>query len=460
MNWGRHLIPNSSPEAKASMLKYLGMESIEELFKDIPEGIRVEGLDLPSGMSELEVMGRVGEILKKNSSLQDMPIFLGGGAWFHYVPAVVDEVVRRSEFLTAYTPYQPEASQGMLQALFEYQSLICDLTEMDFANCSLYDFSSALGEAARMAKRVTGRGKFLVPKFMNPQAMEALASYAEPAGIEVLGIERDPITGQIDLEDLKAKATREVAGVFIENPAYLGFFEEEAEAIGEIAKEGGALFIVGFDPISLGIVKPPGALGADIAIGEGQPLGNYVNFGGPNLGIFACNGLNLLRQMPGRIIGMTSTREGERAFCMALQAREQHIRREGATSNICTNEALCALAAAVYLSLLGPEGLRGLCETILVRSKYCAKLLGDIEGVKAPLFEASHFKEFVVNFDRTGMRLERIHEGLLGKGIHGGRPLREFPELGESALYCVTEMHSKGDVERLAKSLAEVVGGG
>ncbi len=459
MNWGRHLIPNSSPEVKASMLKYLGMDSIEELFRDIPEGIRVEGLDLPGGMSELEVMDHVGGILKRNASLEDMPIFLGGGAWFHYVPAVVDEVVSRSEFLTAYTPYQPEASQGMLQALFEYQSLICDLTEMEFSNCSLYDFSSALGEAARMAKRVTGRSKFLVPKFSNPQAMGALASYAEPAGIEVLAIERDPITGQIDLEDLKAKVAKDVAGVFVENPAYLGFFEEEAEAIGEIAKDEGALFVVGFDPISLGIVKPPGALGADIAIGEGQPLGNHVNFGGPNLGIFACNGLNLLRQMPGRIIGMTSTRDGERAFCMALQTREQHIRREGATSNICTNEALCALAAAVYLSLLGPEGLRGLCETILVRSRYCAKLLSDIEGIKAPLFEASHFKEFVVNFDRTGISLERIHEGLLGRGVHGGRPLREFPELGESALYCVTEMHSKGDVEKLARSLAEVVGG-
>ena len=456
--WGRHLIPNSSPEAKESMLRYLGIGSIEELFEDIPREIRIGELGIPEGMSEFEVVARVKEILKGNASLEDMPIFLGGGAWFHYVPAAVDEIIRRSEFLTAYTPYQPEASQGMLQALFEYQSLICDLTEMEFSNCSLYDYSSALGEAARMAKRVTGRSKFLVPKFSNPQAMDVLASYAEPAGIEVLRIERDPITGQIDLEDLKGKVSGDVAGVFVDNPAYLGFFEEEVEAIGEIAKDKGALFIIGFDPISLGAVKPPGALGADIAIGEGQPLGNHVNFGGPNLGIFACNGLNLLRQMPGRIIGMTSTRDGERAFCMVLQAREQHIRREGATSNICTNEALCALAAAVYLSLLGPEGLRRLCETIIVRSRYCAKLLSQIDGVRAPLFEASFFKEFVVNFDRAGIPLERIHEGLLSKGVHGGRPLREFPELGESALYCVTEMHSKGDIERLARSLAEVLG--
>jgi len=459
MDGGRPFIPNSSPEVKASMLKYLGIDSIEELFRDIPEGIRIKELDLPKGMSELEVRGRIKGILKKNVSMEEMPIFLGGGAWFHYVPAVVEEVVRRSEFLTSYTPYQPEASQGILQALFEYQSLICDLTEMEFANCSLYDFPSALGEAARMAKRVTKRSKFLVPKFSNPQAIDTLASYAEPAGIEVLQVERDLGTGQIDLEDLKDKVAEDVAGVFVENPAYLGFFEEEVEAIGEIAKDGGAIFVVGVDPISLGVVKPPGALGADIAIGEGQPLGNHVNFGGPNLGIFACNGLGLLRQMPGRIIGMTSTKDGERAFCMALQAREQHIRREGATSNICTNEALCALAAAAYLSLMGPEGLRRLCETIMARSRYCAKRLGEIDGVKAPLFEASHFKEFAVNFDGTGVPLDAIHRGLLAKGIHGGRPLREFPELGGSALYCVTEMHSKGDVERLSRSLAEVIKG-
>jgi glycine dehydrogenase subunit 1 len=258
------------------------------------------------------------------------------------------------------------------------------------------------------------------------------------------------------MENLKRKISAKTAAVYIENPSYLGFVETQVRDIAEEAHDNEALFIVGVDPISLGILKPPGEYGADIVIGEGQPLGNHMNYGGPLLGIFACRSdRQLIRQMPGRVIGMTTTVDGSKTgFCMALQAREQHIRREKATSNICTNEALCALASAVYLALLGPQGLKELGEVIKLKTSYAMQLLAKIEGVKVPLFDSPHFKEFTVNFDAANMTVQRIHENLLKHGVHGGKDLtREFPELGETALYCVTEVHSKEEIDRLAHEL-------
>jgi glycine dehydrogenase subunit 1 len=442
-------------------MREIGIKTIEELYADIPEKYLLKKpLNLPEAMSEFEVKRHVETLLSKNRTCEDMPIFLGAGCWPHYVPAAVKEVVQRSEFLTSYTPYQPEISQGMLQALFEYQSMICELTAMDVANCSMYDWASALGEAARMASRVTRRNEILVPRIIHPERKATLKTYTEPADISIKEVAYNPENGQIDLGDLESKISNKTAAVYIENPSYLGFVEEHVDEISGLAHKHGSLFIVGIDPTSLGILKPPGEYGADIVVGEAQPLGNPMNFGGPLLGIFACrDDLNLVRQMPGRIIGLTTTTNGDKqGFCMVLQTREQHIRREKATSNICSNEALCAVASAVYMALLGPQGLRELGETIMYKANYAMQLLSRIEGIKAPVFESVHFKEFTVNFDGTGLSVKEVSEKLLKMGVHGGKDIStEFPELGQTALYCVTEIHSKGDIELLAKSLEKIV---
>ena len=442
-------------------MQELGIQNVDELYRDIPEKFLLKRkLNLPSGLSEFEVKKHVEHVLSKNETFGDMPIFLGAGCWPHYVPAVVENIVLRSELLTSYTPYQPEISQGMLQALFEYQSMICELTGMEVANCSMYDWASAVSEAARMAARATKRTEVLIPKIIHPERDATLKTYAEPAEIKVKHIDYNKETGQLDLEDLKTKISGQTAAVYVENPAYLGFIETEATAIAQIVHDKGALFIVGVDPISLGVLKPPSEYSADIVIGEGQPLGNAMSYGGPLLGILACrDNMELIRQMPGRAIGITTTLNGNsKGFCMALQTREQHIRREKATSNICTNEALCAVAAAVYLALLGPQGLKELGEACMTKARYATRMLSEIEGVKAPVFDSPHFKEFTVNFDKAKRTVQSVHDDLRFRGVHGGKNVtKEFPELGETALYCVTEIHSKNNIDRLATVLRGVL---
>jgi len=457
-------IPNSLQEIKQEMMREIGIRSIEELFSDIPEKFRLKRkLNVPKkGLSEFEVKRHVEALLSKSETCNDMPVFLGAGCWPHYVPAVVKEIVQRSEFLTSYTPYQPETSQGMLQALFEYQSMICELTGMDVANCSMYDWASALGEAARMAARVKGRHEILVPKIISSERAAVLKAYAEPAGISVRQVKFDAEKGHIDLEDLRKTVSDRTAAVYVENPSYLGFIETQVDEISKEAHANGAIFIVGVDPTSLGILRSPSDYGADVVIGEAQPLGNSMNFGGPLLGIFACReDVTLIRQMPGRIIGMTKTQDGTKnGFCMTLQTREQHIRREKATSNICSNEALCSVASAVYMALLGPEGLRELGETVMYNANYAMHLLSKIDGVKAPLFKSAHFKEFTVSFDETGLSVSDVNQKLLGRRIHGGKDVsREFSELGQTALYCVTEMHSRGEIESLVAAMEDVLAG-
>jgi len=459
---GHPYIPNSVADTKREMMQELGIESVEELYADVPEKYRLEKtLNLPErALSEFEVKKHVEALLSKNKSCNDMPTFLGAGCWPHYVPAVVQEIVHRSEFLTSYTPYQPEVSQGMLQALFEYQSMMCELISMEVSNCSMYDWASALGEAARMAARVKGRNEILVPRIIHPERAATLQVYAEPAGITVKQVGYNPKNGQLDLDELKNKISDKTAAVYVENPSYLGFIESQVDEIGEEAHSHDSLFIVGVDPTSLGIIKPPGEYDADIVVGEAQPLGNGMNFGGPLLGIMACrDDMSLIRQMPGRIIGLTSTQDSSRqGFCMALQTREQHIRREKATSNICTNEALCAVASAVYMSLLGPEGFRQLGETIMYKANYAMQLLSNVKGVKTPIFKSAHFKEFTVNFDKTGLTTEEVNRKLLRHQVHGGKDIsKELPELGQTALYCVTEIHSKQEIERLREALEEVL---
>ena len=455
-------IPNDTEEIGRKLKGVIGIKDVDELFSDIPEEIRLKKpLSLPDPLSELEVRRETEKILKKNLTTKDLVSFLGGGIWPHYVPALVDEISSRSEFLTSYTPYQPEISQGVLQALFEYQSMMCEILEMDVANCSMYGWASSLGEAARMAARVTERDEFLVPHLIAPARMNVLKTYAEPAGIKVCEISHTPEDGQIDLEDLKEKVSNNAAAVYIENPSFLGFLMDSVEAISEIVHDAGGLFVVGVDPTSLGVLRPPRGYGADIVVGEGQPLGNYMNNGGPLLGIFACRSEpHLVRQMPGRIVGLTTTKdEDRRAFCMALQTREQHIRRQKATSNVCTNQALCALRAAVYTALLGWKGLKELGENILSKTHYTISSLSEIEAIRTPLFDACHFKEFTVNFDQTSKSVEEVNRDLLELGILGGKPLNyEFPELGETSLYCVTELSTVEEIERLRKGLQKILG--
>lgn len=442
------------------MMEKIGISSIAELYSDIPENLLFKGeLDIPGPHSEAEVKQHVSGLLEQNTTLATTP-FLGGGVWPHYVPSIVDEVIHRAEFLTSYTPYQPEISQGILQAIFEYQSLICELVGMEVSNSSLYDWATGVGEAGLMCSRITRRKKLLVPDIMSPERLSVLKIYTEPAGITIDYVGHDETTGLLDLEDLKAKADAETAMVYIENPSYLGFAETQVNAIGEIAHDNKALFVVGVDPTSLGVLKAPGDYGADIVIGEGQPLGNHMSYGGPLLGIMACSHENkIIRQLPGRIIGITETLKDQRqAYVMTLATREQHIRREKATSNICSNEALNAVAAGVYLSLMGPQGMKDLGELIMSKSKYAQDKIGALPGVTAPVFDGFHFKEFTVNFKYKS--LKEVNSALRAANIQAGIPLnKSFPDMGESALYCVTEMHSKKDIDLLVSVLKEALEG-
>jgi glycine dehydrogenase subunit 1 len=458
-------IPNSVPEIKEQMMREIGVKSIDELYKDVPDRCLLKRkIDIPqNGLSEFDAWKQVERLLSKNGTTSNMSVFLGGGCWPHYVPAVVEQIVGRSELLTSYTPYQPEASQGMLQALFEYQSMMCELTSMSVSNCSMYDWASALGEAARMAVRVKGKNEILVPKLTHPERFAALKVYAGPAGINIRQVDYEKESGRLDISDLKGKISERTAAVYVENPSYLGLIDGQVEDLGKIAHNHDALFVVGVDPTSLGLLKPPGDYGADIVVGEAQPLGNPLNFGGPLLGIMACReDMTLIRQMPGRIIGLTTTQDNSRqGFCMTMQTREQHIRREKATSNICTNEALCAVASAVYLALLGPEGLHELAETVMFKSNYAIHMLSKIRNVRAPVFRSAHFKEFTVNFDEASLTVETVNRRLLEQGMQGGKDIsKQFPELGQTALFCVTEVHRKEQIDGLANALEKVIQGG
>jgi len=455
-----HYLPNAHPSVREAMLKEIGVSSVHDLFSDIPKQLIVKELeDFPKKpLPEQEVFKVVRSILKQNKTAHDLLCFLGGGVWLHYVPAAVKEIISRSEFLTSYTPYQPEISQGMLQALFEYQSLMCELLDMDVVNASMYDWASALGEAALMAVRINKRKKILVPRLAGWERKRVLETYIAPHGIVIEEVAFEKETGQLSLEDLNGKLNNDVAAVYIENPNFLGVVETQVNEISELTHRAGSLLIVGVEPISLGLIKPPGAYGADIVVGEGQPLGLPPSYGGPLLGIFACrDDPALIRQMPGRIVGLTTTKDGStRGFVLALATREQHIRREKATSNICTNEALCAVASAVYLSLLGKTGLRKLCETIVYNMYYVIKKLQKVSGVKAPIFNSFHFKDFAIS---TTKAVDGVLKAMLRRGVQGGIPLKSaYPELGESMLLSITEVHSINDLNTLVQAIEMVIG--
>ncbi len=441
-------IPNTDTERQA-MLESIGCGSLDALMGAVPETVRLQRpLDLPCGMAEMDVAAHMRGLAARNVSATDSVCFLGAGAYDHYIPAVVGHLIGRQEFYTAYTPYQPEISQGTLQAIFEYQTMICMLTGMDVANASMYDGASALAEAAIMACGATRRSEVVALGSIHPQSRNVLETYARFRGINVISCGGN---GAVDRNDLKSKVSRSTAVVIVQSPNFFGIIEE-IEQISAVAHESGALLIVSCDPISLGLLKPPGALGADIVVGEGQALGNPMSFGGPYLGFFAATE-KLLRKMPGRIAGQTVDAQGRRGFVLTIQAREQHIRREKATSNICSNQALCALVATIYLTAMGKEGLRDVASQCAMKAHYAYDTLL-ATGRFNPVFDAPFFKEFAVRFDGD---VSALNAALLDAGIIGGYDLGRYNNEWDGAwLVAVTEKRTKKQIDALAEKAAAI----
>jgi len=436
---------------REEMLKSIGVSDFEQLLEAIPDELRFKGeLDLPKPLSEFEVTTLLKELANRNENLGTHTCFLGGGAYDHFVPAAVDHIISRPEFYTAYTPYQPEVSQGNLQSIYEYQTMIVNLTKMDVANASMYDGASALAEASLLAQAHTRRGKVLVSKAVHPHYRKVVATYCQRSGLCLEEVNIDG--GVTDLAHLKEMMGDDTAGVLVQHPNFFGNLED-VETIGQIAHEVGGLFVVSVDPVSLGVLKPPGEYGADVATGEGQPMGNALSYGGPYVGIFAVKD-PLIRRLPGRLVGVTVDTKGRRGFVLTLQTREQHIRREKATSAICTNEQLCALASTVYLALMGKQGIPTAANLSLQKAHYLAKKLESLSGVEM-MFSQPFFKEFAIRLPVSskkvidGMRKEKIFAGIdLGRFDYG---------IDNGLLIAVTEKRTKDELDRYIDVLGKVL---
>ena len=443
-------LPHTEEDRRA-MLAAIGVEKAEELFCDIPAQLRLNRpLQLPAALSELDLVNSLGQLAGLNANLQEYTCFLGAGAYDHYIPSVISHVTGRSEFYTAYTQYQPEISQGYLQALWEYQSMICQLTGMEVSNASMYDGGTALAEAAMMACNVTGRKEILVASTVHPHYRAILTTYGIDRNYKITELAYED--GTVNQEELAQLVSKNTAAVVIQSPNFFGCIED-VKKIADLAHTQGALLVAAVDPISLGILEAPGDLGVDIVVGEGQSMGMNTAFGGPYLGFFAATE-KLMRKMPGRIVGQTVDHEGNRGFVLTLQAREQHIRREKATSNICSNEALCALTAAVYLSAVGKKGLHQVAELSLQKAHYACRELTKVEGFTS-VFGASYFKEFII---RCPKPIAQINEELLQEKMIGGLDLGiYYPELKNCMLLCVTEKRTQDDINRLVRKLGAMV---
>ncbi|MGI6036131.1 MAG: aminomethyl-transferring glycine dehydrogenase subunit GcvPA [Limnochordia bacterium] len=435
---------------RQAMLDVLGLESVEELFEDVPPEARFQGeLNLPEPMTEGEVWPHLLSLSSRNANLDEYACFRGAGAYDHLVPRAIGHILSRSEFLTAYTPYQAEISQGVLQSIYEYQSMICLLTGMDVANASMYDGPTSLAEAAIMACGATKRTKVVAPTTIHPNYRRVVDTYLRSRDLELVEIPAPG--GALSLEILRDHLDDHVAGVLVQHPNFFGCLEPVDE-LAELVHGVGALLVSCVDPISLGILKAPADYGADIVVGEGQSLGNPISFGGPYLGFFATRD-QLVRRMPGRIAGATVDNQGRRGFVLTLQAREQHIRRERATSNICSNQALNALAATVYLALVGPAGLKEIAAQCAWKAHYAWEKITALQGFE-PMFQRPFFKEFAVNCLGN---VDRIDDHLLQKKIIGGLPLRKlYPEMETGMLFCVTEARTKDQIDALVSALGEV----
>ncbi|MFZ3208295.1 MAG: aminomethyl-transferring glycine dehydrogenase subunit GcvPA [Geobacteraceae bacterium] len=439
--------PNTQEEIR-EMLAAIGVASVEELFSPIPAALRAQSFDLPYGVSEFEMLQRMQELAWENA--QGITNFIGGGCYDHLIPAVVDHLSGRAEFYTAYTPYQPECSQGTLQALFEYQTSICRLTGMDVSNASLYDGGSALAEAAMMALRITNRARLVMDGSVNPFARRIVRTYLANLDIEI--VESPPNGVDANLQALTAALDDRTAAVIVQNPNFFGSIDD-LSGLAELAHDRGALLVASVYPVSLGLVKSPGEMGADIVVGDGQSLGNPLSFGGPSFGFIAAASKHI-RNMPGRIVGQTIDREGRRGFVLTLQAREQHIKRHKATSNICSNQSLCALRGLIFLSSLGKEGFRELARLNYDKAHYAKEALSAIKGVSV-LNIAPIFNEFTLALPKSA---DMVVERLLASDIAAGVPLGAYYRGMENCLVVtITEKRSKGEIDRLARKLEETL---
>ena len=430
--------PNTE-EHRKKMLDAIGMDSVEDLFADIPEKVRNPDLNLPKAMSELDLRAYASELSSRNASAGEYTSFLGAGSYWHHIPAVVSSIASRGEFMTAYTPYQPEVSQGTLQVAFEFQSMICQLTGMDVANAGMYDGSTSLAEAALMACRVTRKNKVAILDSTSPLYTDVLDTYVQAPGIALELVKAHNIS-----------LGEDTACLIVQQPNFFGYLED-MQTLSNIAHDAGALLVVSVDPVSLGMFNPPSEYGADIVVAEGQGIGVPMSYGGPYVGIFACR-QEFVRQMPGRIVGKTLDTHEKEAYVLTLQAREQHIRREHATSNICTSVALISLMTTVYLACMGRQGMRKVAELCYHKAHYAASLIESIPGFS--IVESGNgvfFREFTV---RCPIPPEEINQLLLEKDIIGGLDVSNYVENG--LLLCVTEMNSREDIENLAETLRKI----
>ncbi|QKS70939.1 aminomethyl-transferring glycine dehydrogenase subunit GcvPA [Paenalkalicoccus suaedae] len=449
MNRYRYL-PLTEQDEK-EMLQTIGVSNLDELFEDIPDSIKFKGdLKLQEALDETALVKEMSRLAQANTHVKEFPSFLGAGVYEHYIPSVVNHMLLRSEFFTAYTPYQPEISQGELQGIFEFQTMIAELTQMDLANSSMYDGPTALSEAAMMSAAETKKKTILVSKTVHPEARQVLKTNASGQSLTV--IEIDEKDGQTSLEDLKAKYNDDTACVVVQYPNFLGEVEDLA-AIEKIAhSEKKSLLVVSSNPLSLGVLKPPGAFGADVVVGDAQPFGIPMQLGGPHCGYFAVT-KKLMRKVPGRLVGQTTDDQGQRGFVLTLQAREQHIRREKATSNICSNQALNALGASIAMSAIGKQGLKEMAMQNIQKANYAKRAL---EAAGIPVVTTgAFFNEFVIDVKRS---VKEVNQELFEKGIIGGFDLARFyPEKEGHMLLAVTELRTKKEIDQLVASLGEVV---
>ncbi len=433
------------------MLDTIGVEQFNQILQAIPAELRNPDIRIPNSLSEHEIRTLFGKIARKNLNCKDKLSFLGAGAYEHYIPSVVNAIISRSEFYTAYTPYQAEASQGTLQAIFEYQSLMCELTGMDISNGSHYDGSTALAEAALLSLSKTSRKKVMVAKSLHPEFRRVLQTYLAKTGMEMIEI---PFLtdGSLDRAALENHLTQEVASVIVSSPNFFGLIED-LEGLAQLVHQNESLFIMTGNPLSFGFYKTPAEWGADIACGEGQPLGIPLSFGGPWLGYFTTT-RTLVRQIPGRLVGLTKDMDNRRAFCLTLQAREQHIRRERANSNICTNQALCAIAACVYMTCLGKTGMKQVAELNMENAFYLRDQIEKIAGFQV-LTKGPVFNEFTV---RCPKPVSEMNQFLIARDIVGGYDLgKEYPEFKNTMLVCATETKTKDEIDHFVEILKESI---
>ena len=437
-NFQSHYIPNTASE-QDELLAAIGLRSVDDLFQDIPDGYRNPRLDLPPPMSELEIQRELGELAARNRPLGSGPSFLGAGSYHHFIPSIVKALITRGEFLTAYTPYQPEVSQGTLQVIFEFQTMISGLYGMEVANAGMYDGATSLAEAVLMACRVTRREHVIVSDSVAPAYRQVIATYCQAQGITI---------DIVPAADAGGAVTEATAGIVAQYPNFYGGLDDLA-GLAEAAHADGALLVVSADPLAMGMLRPPGDFGADIVTGEGQPLGIPPSYGGPYLGLFSCQ-QQYIRQMPSRLVGRTTDTVGRTGYVLTLQTREQHIRRERATSNICTNEALYALASSIYLAAMGRQGLRQVAELCYHKAHYAAQCIGELPQYSV-MQNGEFFQEFVVSCPAPP---DEINRRLMTQNILGGLDVSD--RFANGMLLCVTEMNTRGEIDALVNALSDI----